>query len=87
MMAARTKGDHPGPLPVALAVMAFGPDIAKVVVTWDDGTASEPPLVTVGDSPYRRTVVPEQGGKRAVSWQFFDRSGTEVPNAGEDMLS
>ncbi|MFK0195016.1 hypothetical protein [Kitasatospora sp. NPDC090308] len=87
MMAARTKGDHPGPLPVALAVMAFGPDIAKVVVTWDDGTASEPPLVTVGDSPYRRTVVPEQGGKRAVSWQFFDRAGAEVPNAGEDMLS
>ncbi|MFE2349866.1 hypothetical protein [Kitasatospora cineracea] len=86
MMAARDKDARPGPLPVALAVMALGPDIAKVVVTWNDGSVVEPQLVTVGDSPYRRIVVPEQAGKRVVSWQFFDRSGAEVPNAGESML-
>ncbi|MEU3495843.1 hypothetical protein ABZ747_20415 [Kitasatospora cineracea] len=86
LMGPRAKDDHPGPLPVTLAVMAFGPDIAKVVVTWSDGSVVEPQLVTVGDSPYRRIVVPEQAGKRVVSWQFFDKSGAEVPNAGEEML-
>ncbi|MFF4343483.1 hypothetical protein ACFY00_26570 [Kitasatospora sp. NPDC001540] len=86
MMAARSNDSRPGPLPVALAVMAFGPDIARVEVTWTDGSVLEPRLVTVGDSPYRRIVVPERAGERVVSWRFFDRSGAEVPNAGEGML-
>ncbi|MFJ2862420.1 hypothetical protein [Kitasatospora sp. NPDC087314] len=81
------KAGTPGPLPIRLATMSIGPDVAKVVVNWTDGTKLEPQLVTVGDSPYRHLVVAEQPGKKVTSWQFFDRNGTKLPDSGMKMLS
>ncbi len=80
------KSGTPGPLPIRLAVMSLGPDVGKVVVTWSDGSVVEPQLVTVGDSPYHRLVVAEQPGKKVVSWQFWDKNGAKLPDAGTKLL-
>ncbi|MFF3004197.1 hypothetical protein ACFVTF_15480 [Kitasatospora sp. NPDC057940] len=87
LVGARDKAGTPGPLPIKLAVMALGPDVGKVLVTWSDGSVMEPWLKAVGDSPYQRLVVAEQPGKKVTSWQFFDKKGAELPNAGEKMLT
>ncbi|MER8105679.1 hypothetical protein [Kitasatospora sp. NPDC094016] len=87
LLSARDKAGTPGTLPIKLAVMALGPDVGKVLVTWSDGTVMEPWLKTVGDSPYQRLVVAEQPGKKVTSWQFFDKKGAKLPDAGEKMLT
>ncbi|MFG2824728.1 hypothetical protein ACGFX4_35520 [Kitasatospora sp. NPDC048365] len=87
VLGSQDKSGTPGPLPIRLAVMAVGPGIGNVAVTWTDGTVTEPPLVTIGESPYRRLVVAEQPGKKVASWRFFDRHGTELPDTGEHMLT
>ncbi|MFJ7905926.1 hypothetical protein [Kitasatospora sp. NPDC096204] len=81
----RGKGDTVAPLDVVL--LWLGPDVGRVVVTWTDGTSTEPPLVTVADSPVRTAVVARPGAKRAASWQFFDRDGRALPDAGAKFLT
>ncbi|MFG2905744.1 hypothetical protein ACGF13_11865 [Kitasatospora sp. NPDC048286] len=81
----RGKGDTVAPLDVVL--LSLGPDVGRVVVTWTDGTSTEPPLVTVADSPVRAVVVARPGAKRASSWQFFDRDGNVLPNADAKYLT
>ncbi|MFJ3216748.1 hypothetical protein ACIPLC_12590 [Kitasatospora sp. NPDC086801] len=87
IMGPRDKAGTPGPLPIKLAVMSLGPEVGKVVVTWTDGTVLEPQLVTVGDSPYRRLVVAQQPDKKVKSWQFFNKEGAKLPDAGTKLLT
>ncbi|MGW1173272.1 hypothetical protein ACWD4P_06050 [Kitasatospora sp. NPDC002543] len=81
----RGKGDTVAPLDVVL--LSLGPDVGRVVVTWADGTSTEPQPVTVADSPIRALVVARPGKKRAISWQFFDRDGHALPDAGAKYLT
>ncbi|MEV7189236.1 hypothetical protein [Kitasatospora sp. NPDC093102] len=81
----RGKGDTVAPLDVVL--LSLGPDVGRVVVTWVDGSTTEPPFVTVADSPIRAMVVARPGTLRAKSWQFFDKDGTELPDTGARFLT
>ncbi|MFF4920053.1 hypothetical protein ACFY4B_05665 [Kitasatospora sp. NPDC001261] len=76
----RGKGDTVAPLDVVL--LSIGPDVGRVVVTWADGSTTEPTPVTVADSPIRELVVARPGTMRAKSWQFFDKDGNKLPDAG-----
>ncbi|MFE2410775.1 hypothetical protein ACFXDE_20775 [Kitasatospora sp. NPDC059408] len=66
--------------PADVAVVSVAPDVARVAVTWADGTTTEPPLVTVADSPIRWVAVPRKAGTRAETWRQFGRDGAELPN-------
>ncbi|MER7765456.1 hypothetical protein [Kitasatospora sp. NPDC096140] len=66
--------------PVDVVLISVGPDVGRVVVTWTDGTTTEPQPVTVGDSPTRRLAVARPGTMRAKSWQFFDKNGKQLPS-------
>ncbi|MFF4382757.1 hypothetical protein [Kitasatospora sp. NPDC001547] len=68
--------------PVDLVLISLGPDVGRVVVTWADGSTTEPQAVTVADSPVREMAVARPGTMRAKSWQFFDKDGRELPDAG-----
>ncbi|SOB81063.1 hypothetical protein [Streptomyces sp. 1331.2] len=81
----RGKGDTVAPLDVVH--LTIGPAVGRVVVTWANGTTTEPRPVTVGDSPTRHLVIPRPGTMRATSWQFFDTNGTELPDAGATYLT
>ncbi|MBD0673754.1 hypothetical protein [Streptomyces sp. CBMA156] len=81
----RGKGDTVAPLDVVL--ISLGPDVGRVLVTWADGSTTEPPFVTVADSPIREMVVARPGTLRATSWQFFDKDGTKLPDAGAKYLT
>ncbi|MER7755989.1 hypothetical protein [Kitasatospora sp. NPDC097643] len=81
----RGKDDTVAPLDVA--TVALGPNVGRVVVTWTDGTTTEPQAVTVGDSPIRRIALAAPDGKKAKSWQFYDRNGAKLPNDGIELLS
>ncbi|MFJ1756226.1 hypothetical protein [Kitasatospora sp. NPDC088134] len=87
VMGPSNKSGTPGPLPLRLAVLSLGPDVAKTVVTWADGTVTEPQAVTVGDSPTRRVVVAERPGVKALSWKFFDNDGKELPENTQTMFT
>ncbi|WP_051710423.1 hypothetical protein [Streptomyces sp. NRRL S-350] len=78
------KGDTVAPLDVVH--LSIGPDVGRVLVTWTDGTTTEPRAVTVGDSPTRHMVVARPGALRATSWQFFDKDGNKLPDAGARFL-
>ncbi|MER7582419.1 hypothetical protein [Kitasatospora sp. NPDC097691] len=73
--------------PVDVVLISVGPDVGRVVVTWTDGTTTEPQPVTVGDSPTRRLAVARPGTLRATSWQFFDRNGNRIPDGGAAYLT
>ncbi|MEU1282702.1 hypothetical protein [Kitasatospora sp. NPDC005856] len=81
----RGKGDTVAPLDVVL--LSLGPDVGRVVVTWMDGSTTEPPSVTVADSPIREMVVARPGTMRAKSWQFFDKDGNRLPDADAKYLT
>ncbi len=81
----RGKGDTVAPLDVVH--LSIGPAVGRVVVTWADGTTTEPQPVTVGDSPTRHLVVARPGAMRAKSWQFFDTNGNKLPDAGAKYLT
>lgn len=81
----RGKGDTVAPLDVVL--LSLGPDVGRVVVTWADGSTTEPTPVTVADSPIRAMVVARPGTMRAKSWEFFDKDGTRLPDAGAAYLT
>ncbi|MGW7586107.1 hypothetical protein ACWGKU_12850 [Kitasatospora sp. NPDC054768] len=81
----RGKGDTVAPLDVVL--LSLGPDVGRVVVTWADGSTTEPAFVTVADSPVRAMVVARPGTMRAKSWQFFDKDGNTLPDAGARYLT
>ncbi|MFJ9771405.1 hypothetical protein ACIRVF_09180 [Kitasatospora sp. NPDC101157] len=85
LLGARGKGDTVAP--DEIVGLTLGPDIARVKVTWTDGTVTEPPLVTVGDSPMRAAVVARPAGKTARLWEYFDRDGRTVPDSGEQFLT
>ncbi|MFI6152829.1 hypothetical protein ACIBCA_09060 [Kitasatospora sp. NPDC051170] len=75
--------EDPGPFfPAEIGTVSLGPAVDKVVVSWSDGTKSEPKPVTVGDSPIRVIAMGQPEGKRATLWQFFDRDGNKLPNEG-----
>lgn len=78
----RGKDDPTPPYPVELGGVGIGPAVDKVVITWSDGTKTEPKPVTVGDSPIREIVLAQPKGKRATLWEFFDRDGKALPNDG-----
>ncbi|MFE5581157.1 hypothetical protein [Kitasatospora sp. NPDC056531] len=80
----RGKDDTVAPLDVV--ALSLGPDIARVKVTWTDGTVSEPPFVTVADSPLRQMVVARPEGKTAKLWEYFDRNGNKLPDSGSQFL-
>ncbi|MET8624053.1 hypothetical protein ABZW30_09930 [Kitasatospora sp. NPDC004669] len=80
----RGKGDTVAPLDVV--GLSLGPDIARVKVTWTDGTVTEPPFVTVADSPLRQMVVARPEGKKAKLWEYFDRNGNKLPDSGCQFL-
>ncbi|GHF35168.1 hypothetical protein GCM10018790_11120 [Kitasatospora xanthocidica] len=82
----RGKDDVPV-IPLDLVHLSIGPDVGRVLVTWEDGTTTEPTPVTVGDSPTRHMVIPRPGTMRAKSWQFFDKNGTKLPDAGAKYLT
>ncbi|MBO1419530.1 hypothetical protein [Streptomyces sp. FH025] len=81
----RGKGDTVAPLDVVL--LSLGPDVGRVVVTWTDGTTTEPAPVAVGDSPTRQVVVPRPEGKKAKSWKFYDRNGVELKGGDSQFLT
>ncbi|MFD8706908.1 hypothetical protein ACFV1W_30615 [Kitasatospora sp. NPDC059648] len=85
LLGARGKGDTVAP--GEIVGLTLGPDIARVRVTWTDGTVTEPPLVTVADSPLREAVVVRPEGKTARLWEYFDRDGRTVPDSGEQFLT
>ncbi|WP_031070177.1 hypothetical protein [Streptomyces sp. NRRL WC-3742] len=79
--------DDPGPFfPAEIGMVDLGPTVDKVVVTWSDGTKTEPKPVTVGDSPIRVIAMGRPQDKRATLWQFFDRDGKKVPNDGTTLF-
>ncbi|MFF7991479.1 hypothetical protein ACFZDG_17005 [Kitasatospora xanthocidica] len=82
----RGKDDVPV-IPLDLVHLSIGPDVGRVLVTWEDGTTTEPEPVTVGDSPTRHLVVARPGTMRAKSWQFFDKNGRKLPDAGAKYLT
>ncbi|MET8540360.1 hypothetical protein ABZW03_06865 [Kitasatospora sp. NPDC004799] len=73
--------------PIDVVLISLGPDVGRVVVTWADGTTTEPPAVTVADSPIREIVVARPGTMRAKSWQFFDKDGNRLPDADAKYLT
>ncbi|MFJ8621417.1 hypothetical protein ACIRD3_01055 [Kitasatospora sp. NPDC093550] len=73
--------------PADVVTLAIGPDVGRVVVTWMDGTTTEPQPVSVGDSPIRHMVVARPGTMRAKSWQFFDTKGNMLPDEGAKYLT
>ncbi|MEU9040456.1 MULTISPECIES: hypothetical protein [unclassified Kitasatospora] len=73
--------------PADVVTLSIGPDVGRVLVTWADGTTTEPQPVTVGDSPTRRMVVARPGTMRATSWQFFDKNGNKLPDEGAKYLT
>ncbi|MER7846361.1 hypothetical protein ABTZ03_20675 [Kitasatospora sp. NPDC096077] len=80
----RGKGDTVAPADVV--TLAVGPDIARVKVTWTDGTVTEPPLVSVGDSPLRHVTVARPEGKKAKLWEYLDRNDVQLPDSGEQFF-
>ncbi|MEU6966450.1 hypothetical protein AB0A71_01695 [Kitasatospora aureofaciens] len=85
LLGARGKGDTVAP--GEIVGLSLGPDIARVKVTWTDGTVTEPPLVTVADSPLREAVVARPEGRTARLWEYFDRNGNKVPDSGAQFLT
>ncbi|MFF2141561.1 hypothetical protein [Kitasatospora sp. NPDC058190] len=80
----RGKDDTVAPLDVV--ALSLGPDVARVKVTWTDGTVTEPPFVTVADSPLRQMVVARPEGKKAKLWEYFDHNGDKLPDSGCQFL-
>ncbi|MFE6050710.1 hypothetical protein ACFQ6N_08145 [Kitasatospora sp. NPDC056446] len=73
--------------PADVVILSLGPDVGRVLVTWADGTTTEPQAVSVGDSPTRHMVVARPGTMRAKSWQFFDKNGVKLPDGGAKYLT
>ncbi|MFE2723240.1 hypothetical protein [Kitasatospora sp. NPDC059327] len=67
------KGGEMHASPVLLAAVA--PDVARVVVTWDDGSTTEPVPVGVGDSPVRWFGVAKKAGGNARSITLLGQDG------------
>ncbi|MGV9265504.1 hypothetical protein ACWDRR_12670 [Kitasatospora sp. NPDC003701] len=67
------KGGEMHASPVLLAAVA--PDVDRVVVTWADGSTTEPRPVGVGDSPVRWFGVAKKAGSSAKSITLFGRDG------------
>ncbi|MER7668340.1 hypothetical protein ABTY61_07710 [Kitasatospora sp. NPDC096128] len=82
---ARGKGDTVAPGDIV--GLSLGPDIARVKVTWTDGSVTEPTIVTVGDLPLHQAVVARPAGKKAELWEFFDKDGAKVPDSGSQFLT
>ncbi|MEV7599262.1 hypothetical protein AB0O91_17970 [Kitasatospora sp. NPDC089797] len=80
----RGKGDTLAPADVV--TLAVGPDVARVKVTWTDGTVTEPPLVSVGDSPLRHVTLARPYGKTAKLWEYLDRNDARLPDSGEQFF-
>ncbi|MFJ9691180.1 hypothetical protein [Kitasatospora sp. NPDC101183] len=79
--------DDPGPFfPAEIGTVGLGPVVDKVVITWSDGTKTEPKPVTVGDSPIREIALAQPSGKRATLWEFFARDGRKLPNDGTTLF-
>ncbi|MFE3498843.1 hypothetical protein [Kitasatospora sp. NPDC059160] len=85
LQGARGKGDTVAP--GEIVALSLGPDIARVKVTWTDGSVTEPTIVTVGDLPLRQAVVARPAGKTAKLWEFFDRNGAKLPDSGSQFLT
>ncbi|MFD5461611.1 hypothetical protein ACFWIQ_02125 [Kitasatospora sp. NPDC127059] len=85
LLGARGKGDTVAP--GEIIGLTLGPDIARVKVTWTDGSTTEPQIVTVADSPLREAVVARPEGKTAKLWEYFDKAGAKVPDSGEQFLT
>ncbi|GAA2133799.1 hypothetical protein GCM10009760_10330 [Kitasatospora kazusensis] len=60
---------------VPVAMLMAGPDVAKVVVTWQDGSTSEPVLTTVGDSPVRWIAVAQKPHTKAEKFEVYNAQG------------
>ncbi|WP_405019890.1 hypothetical protein OHV05_26580 [Kitasatospora sp. NBC_00070] len=73
LVGALGKGQNAGP--VRVAALTVGPDVAKTVVTWADGSTSEPSPVTLGDSLVRLIGVPERQGNKARSIAVYGSGG------------
>ncbi|MBD0696134.1 hypothetical protein BG452_23215 [Streptomyces sp. CBMA123] len=85
LLGARGKDDTVAP--GEIIGLSLGPDIARVKVTWTDGTTTEPQIVTVADSPLRSVVLARPEGKTAKLWEYFDKAGTKLPDSGEQFLT
>ncbi|WP_035795240.1 hypothetical protein [Kitasatospora mediocidica] len=71
------SGEAHNALSASPVVMSqVGPDVAKVVVTWKDGSTSEPALAAVGDSPSRWFAVLRPAGASAQSVKAYGKDGT-----------
>lgn len=68
------KGGEMHASPVLLAAVAL--DVARVVVTWDDGSTTEPVPVAVGDSPVRWFGVAKKAGGSAKSITLLGQDGS-----------
>ncbi|WP_316524528.1 hypothetical protein [Kitasatospora brasiliensis] len=79
-LVARSSKDGIVP-PVDLVHFMLGPDVGRVVVTWEDGSTTEPQAVTMGDSPFREMAVARKGTMLAKSWAFYDKDGKLIPEA------
>ncbi|MGA5700870.1 hypothetical protein [Peterkaempfera bronchialis] len=64
------KGAEMGRTPVLLA--GVRPDVARIRVTWRDGTVDQPVPVTVADSPIRWFAVAKRPGTSAASIKLYD---------------
>ncbi|MFE4516589.1 hypothetical protein ACFRMQ_20630 [Kitasatospora sp. NPDC056783] len=73
--------------PVDLVLIELGPDVGRVAVTWEDGTTTEPRVVTVADSPIREMAVARPGTMRAKSWQFYDKDGNRLQDSDAKYLT
>ncbi|MEV7770988.1 hypothetical protein [Kitasatospora sp. NPDC086791] len=73
--------------PVDVMLIDIGPGVGRVVVTWADGSTTEPTPVTVGDSPTRHLVVARPGTMRAKSWQFYDKDGNRLQDRDAKYLT
>ncbi|MFE4975272.1 hypothetical protein ACFRAR_24600 [Kitasatospora sp. NPDC056651] len=73
--------------PVDLVLIELWPDVGRVAVTWEDGTTTEPQVVTVADSPIREMAVARPGTMRAKSWQFYDKDGNRLQDSDAKYLT
>ncbi|MFJ2863003.1 hypothetical protein [Kitasatospora sp. NPDC087314] len=67
------KGGEMGTAPVVIA--AARPDVAKIVVTWDNGGSTEAVPVTVGDSPTRWYAIAKKPGAQADTYTYYGADG------------
>ncbi|MEU6231480.1 hypothetical protein [Kitasatospora sp. NPDC047058] len=67
------KGGGAGGVPVLVAPV--GPDVARVVAAWSDGTSTEAVPVVLGDSPMRWIGLPGKPGVQATSVRLLGAGG------------